>query len=440
MYQEWMNPPVPIYMKFYVFNVTNAEEFVNGGKPNLEENGPYTYRMLSPHFDVKFYSNHSISARTNHTLIYEPSMSNGDENDLLYHINMPLVTLSEMVKNNPPSLLSGFGIPSRLMAIIGDSDPIVQHTAKEIIFGYKDPMFNLFNQIMSLVGKRFDPIFGPFHNFNNSDDGLFLTNTGQGNFSLTNSIERWNGEKYLSYWSTSYANMINGTDGSFFEPNVKKSEPRYLFFSYMCRSSRLDYERDSQVKSVDTYRYHFAEDLFANASIQPNNIGFCVPEGNCFDSGVLNAAACRKGAPLLLSLPHLYLASEKYQNGLSGLKPNKTLHDSVFDIEPLTGASLYGRRNLQINIEVKPSDEFTKLKEVSAVMFPYFWLSGVAAANENIANKLRLSIILVNYANYISYLLILIGLLCLSKVFCKSGCKDGKGEEILVENEEVATG
>lgn len=40
----WSKPPVEPMMKIYVYNVTNADEFLNNGtKPVLDELGPYVY-------------------------------------------------------------------------------------------------------------------------------------------------------------------------------------------------------------------------------------------------------------------------------------------------------------------------------------------------------------------------------------------------------------
>lgn len=41
----WSKPPVEPRIKVYVYNVTNADEFLNNGsKPILEELGPYVYK------------------------------------------------------------------------------------------------------------------------------------------------------------------------------------------------------------------------------------------------------------------------------------------------------------------------------------------------------------------------------------------------------------
>lgn len=40
----WQNPPPPVYMQFYFFNLTNPQEVLSGDRPVVIELGPYTYR------------------------------------------------------------------------------------------------------------------------------------------------------------------------------------------------------------------------------------------------------------------------------------------------------------------------------------------------------------------------------------------------------------
>ena len=44
VYEYWQNPPVPVYLQIYMFNITNQKEFLNGQKPSVNQVGPYTYR------------------------------------------------------------------------------------------------------------------------------------------------------------------------------------------------------------------------------------------------------------------------------------------------------------------------------------------------------------------------------------------------------------
>lgn len=46
IFQLWERPPVNLYLKVYLFNITNHEAFMAGRdkKINVEEVGPYVYR------------------------------------------------------------------------------------------------------------------------------------------------------------------------------------------------------------------------------------------------------------------------------------------------------------------------------------------------------------------------------------------------------------
>ncbi|KAG7252582.1 hypothetical protein CRUP_009597, partial [Coryphaenoides rupestris] len=43
VFETWKSPPPPVYMQYFFFNVTNLDEVMTGGKPVLDQIGPYTY-------------------------------------------------------------------------------------------------------------------------------------------------------------------------------------------------------------------------------------------------------------------------------------------------------------------------------------------------------------------------------------------------------------
>ena len=43
-YDQWIDPTIPMYKDYYVFNLTNPVEFADGAKPHFDELGPYRYR------------------------------------------------------------------------------------------------------------------------------------------------------------------------------------------------------------------------------------------------------------------------------------------------------------------------------------------------------------------------------------------------------------
>lgn len=42
----FQNPPPPVYMQFYFFNLTNPAEVLDGDTPVVLQIGPYTYRSV----------------------------------------------------------------------------------------------------------------------------------------------------------------------------------------------------------------------------------------------------------------------------------------------------------------------------------------------------------------------------------------------------------
>lgn len=49
----WKSPPVPVYSKFYIFNVTNPIDIKTGKKPHVEEIGPFVYREIRDKRNIK---------------------------------------------------------------------------------------------------------------------------------------------------------------------------------------------------------------------------------------------------------------------------------------------------------------------------------------------------------------------------------------------------
>ena len=46
LYGMWKEPNVPIYMQFYVFDLSNPSEVLKGEKPFVVQKGPYSYRYV----------------------------------------------------------------------------------------------------------------------------------------------------------------------------------------------------------------------------------------------------------------------------------------------------------------------------------------------------------------------------------------------------------
>jgi hypothetical protein len=59
------------------------------------------------------------------------------------------------------------------------------------------------------------------------------------------------------------------------------------------RSYHLNFLKENEYKGIKVYEYHLPENIFANSTNNPDNIGFC---GNgCLGNGVLNISTCYGG-------------------------------------------------------------------------------------------------------------------------------------------------
>ena len=62
------------------------------------------------------------------------------------------------------------------------------------------------------------------------------------------------------------------------------------------RSGYLQYAYENELEGLKTGHFEVPLELFANATINPDNIGFCYPDENsCHPTGLLNAESCKSG-------------------------------------------------------------------------------------------------------------------------------------------------
>uniref|UniRef100_A0A8C7Q3T0 Scavenger receptor class B member 2 n=1 Tax=Oncorhynchus mykiss TaxID=8022 RepID=A0A8C7Q3T0_ONCMY len=323
-FDVWENPPPPVYMQFYFFNVTNPAEVLKGERPAVLEVGPYTYREFRPMERVNFLENGTkVSAVNTKTYVFQSDMSKGPESDLIRTVNIPAMTVMEKFKDT--SFIANI-ISSYMKSV--NEDLFTTQTVGELLWGYKDGLL----KALKVVDPTLDDVFGLFYKQNATDDGEYVFLTGQQSYKDFAVIDQWKGQNSLNWWTTDECNMINGTNGASFHPIITKNETLYMFSSDLCRSIYAIYEEESSVMGVPGYRFSPPSKVFANTT---ENAGFCSPPGNCLGSGVLQVSACKQDAPIVMSSPHFYQADEKFVKDIFGMKPNKEQHETIIDINPV---------------------------------------------------------------------------------------------------------
>ncbi|XP_038615055.1 lysosome membrane protein 2 [Tachyglossus aculeatus] len=413
-FESWENPPSPVFMQFYFFNVTNPSEALRGETPEVEEVGPYTYRERRPRENIRFWDNGTkVSAINPKTYIFERDLSVGDPAvDLIRTINIPTVTAMQWAKNRflkeiIEGILKGF-----------QQSLFVTHSVHELLWGYKDEVLSLINAFRPDVPQY----FGLFYMKNATDDGEYLFFSGGDDYLNFSRIVEWNGRTSLDWWATKRCNMINGTDGNSFHPLVTEDEDLYIFSSDFCRSVYVSFTDAVDVKGLPAFRFKIPPEILANNS---DNAGFCGPQGRCLGSGVLNISVCKDGAPIFLSAPHFYQADEKFEAAIKGLRPEKANHETFLDINPVTGIILRAAKRFQVNVFVQQLDDFIETGNIKTTLFPVMYLNESVLIDDESARKLKSVLNTVMVVTNIPYIIMALGVF-LGLLFTWMACR-GQG-------------
>lgn len=402
-FDAWENPPAPIYMQFYFFNLTNPLEVLEGDRPAVVEIGPYTYREYRPMEEVIFLENGTkVSAVNTKTYIFQPTMSIGPETDLIRTVNIPAMTVMDLFKDETvlANLISAY------MKSKGEG-LFTTRTVGELLWGYEDGLL----KALKPFKPGLDDVFGLFYKTNASNDGEYVFFTGQKNYQDFARVDTWKGKSSLDWWTTDQCNMINGTNGASFHPVLAKNETLYMFSSDLCRSLYAVYEEDVTVKGIEGYRFSPPSKVFANVTVNPDNAGFCVPAGNCLGSGLLNVSLCKQGAPIVMSSPHFYQADEKFVHDVFGMRPNKEWHQTIIDLNPLTGIILQAAKRIQVNVFVQKISAFSQTGSVNTIVFPVVWLNESVVIDDVSVGKLKTVMLEQTVVVNVPFMLIGLGIL-----------------------------
>lgn len=421
-YKHWVTNPVPIYFQVWVWNLTNPEEVQAGtAKPFIKDIGPYTYREHRKKVDIKFHDNNgTVTYRELRWFSFDRDKSNGTEEDRFITVNIPMMTIANIVKNEYPILEE---IAEGVLEWAKEK-LFISLSIKDILWGYKEPLFAKFVELARDLGFNLtlNENFGLFVGTNGSDDGWYNIHTGTKDSSKFGIIDNWNYMKMLDYWTSPTCNMVNGTDGTIYPPFVKKSDLLYLFSSDLCRSIYLSYTKDVKLRDIPLYRFNAPKEVFMNVKENPANKGFCVPSENCLAGGLLNVESCRDGAPVVFSQPHFLDADPPVINAVNGVHPDHDRHSTVIDVEPYTGAALNAAKKLQVNIELRKISHITETEHLAHVVLPVLWLNESAMVDKELADefksKLQTPMLIIHVAIYVAIgiggLLILITILVLA--------------------------
>lgn len=147
-----------VYAKFYVQNVRNPDAVLTRGeRPEIEEIGPFVYRMRNERFNISWSEEGEIiSFKQWAFFVFMPELSVGRDNDTtVVSANMVFQALAKNVQKYVPYPLRSTTL--KLLYPANDWDSLfIRRTVREVLFGYYDQHVSFAN-VKEQPKELFDP-------------------------------------------------------------------------------------------------------------------------------------------------------------------------------------------------------------------------------------------------------------------------------------------
>ncbi|TDG46135.1 hypothetical protein AWZ03_007477 [Drosophila navojoa] len=371
IFNLWAKPPVDLYIKIYLFNITNAEAFLAGReKLQVEEVGPYVYKELMTHENITFNDNNTMSTTPSHPLVWQEHLSEGRrEDDEVVMLNIAMLAISHLTADRNYFFVR---LPMQGLFASTKSEPIVRMTAREFMFGFPSTLATLGNTLLpnwisfekvGLIDRMYDfsTDFETFH-------------TGVPDPAISGLYATYRGETTLPQWEGDHCSNIEyASDGTKFKSFIQPNETVKFFRKSMCRPINL--YRDGEERtfgSLKGYNYVFEENAFDNGAINEANKCFC-RHGDCQPVGLIDVTDCYYGFPISLSFPHFMNGDVGLVENITGMQPDPEKHSTAFVIQPESGLPLSLSVKVQINMHFKDLQNYPQVSQFSHLTAPMLW-------------------------------------------------------------------
>merc|ERR1712168_709344 len=406
-FETFSNPgKLPVTMQFRFFDIknhvgangTDGEEkpLEWGGKPIVEERGPYVYRETRERTVHGFNGDMTELTFSEKTYFqFDAEASKGTEDDIIHAINMPLLTVfGSLGTLKDPTMQAMAKSTFNIAAQQANQKVVESKSVREWLWGVENDLLKF------ILEKLPDAMLPPGTKekipstkfgfmMDNNATNTYVIGTGYDDLKDVAQIKKYNNKSELDYWGSCYSNAIKGTDGTIFHPNIDPKETLFMFSADLCRSIYARKTAEKDVNGINTYLFEPPPGVNADAADNPDNEGFCEPKP-CLASGLLRVSNCRHDAPLVITPPHLLGAAKKIQETIEGLTPDPKLHQTQLYIEPNLGVVVEAHKRLQFNALFQPVEGMELTKNLTDdQIVPIFWVQEGFTADEEFAAVVR---------------------------------------------------
>lgn len=129
-------------------------------------------------------------------------------------------------------------LPINLVIRQTNSQPIVNMTAKEFMFGYPSPLTTLGNKLLpSWIYFEKVGLIDRMYDFDGDFETFF---TGETDIKMSGLYDTFKGSTNLQQWETNHCSKIQGaSDGTKFKSFINETEKLLFFRKSMCRPIKM---------------------------------------------------------------------------------------------------------------------------------------------------------------------------------------------------------
>ncbi|ALC41584.1 Snmp1 [Drosophila busckii] len=390
--QIWEKLPFPMTFKVYVFNVTNVQEIQNGGKPALQEVGPFVFEEWKDKYNVQDIEDEnavSFNMRNTFKLRIDLGLSGKEIITLPQPLLqfMAIATLGQSAEVHAAVALGLNALFKPQTAFITSTFMELFYEGFDINCAQVEPAAEaICQQLQAGAVAGAVPVNATHYKFsllgasNHSNAGHFKVQRSK----PVGRVLQFNGLQQLHNWPEVNAscNSLRGTDGTIFAPLMRPQQGLWSYSAQLCRSLSPKWMGKTKYAELPAQRYELdldASELSCFCTTYPTD---------CPAQGTMDLLRC-SGAPLIASLPHFYQADQQLLQQVSGLAPTASKHASVIIFEQYSGTVLSVYNRLQFSLKVAPVEQVPVMSKLRPLAMPIFWIEESLQLDESITKVLH---------------------------------------------------
>eukprot|EP00775_Hariotina_reticulata_P003236 gene3236-3513_t len=383
----------PDLFKLWLFNITNLEEVRQGGRPLLEQVGPYVHRAYHEKHEVLWSGDGRVQFKdyTYYVFDRELTPAHVDPGANITTFNLALLGVLSMLhgKLSPAVLPWADLLMEMISSYQGDTNMhgvFVSKPALELLWGYEDQLLKALESWLPAGTLPDGPRVNLLKNTSSLADALArepsVFNTGELNISNVWTEEVDQGRAEISSWPC--PQPITGSDASQFRPGLTVDDKLRVFVGDIFQSRDLVVHSQTELHDVKLLRFWLDP-----AQDDPNSTW-----AHCHDQellGLMNITtphaaglkgnASGRGPYVFVSMPMFCGADERLAAD-SGLVCDEERHQTFIDVEPITGITLRAFKRLMVSSRVGGLGSVLDPKVVGNLTIPMFWAEEAVEAPE----------------------------------------------------------